>query len=305
MRQPARAAKILCAGRVYCDLIFSGLPSMPVLGTEIFAGDVNLHAGGGSYITAAYLSALGNRVALTAMLPAEPFGSLVTAEIRHMGLDDRFCQPAPVGLEPQITVAMVRNEERAFLTRRASTALPPDTAGSFADPDLVHLHIGELTTLIEHPDLIRLARSSGLSISLDCGWDEAAFAHPGLSALISAVDVFLPNAAEAARLAAHGIDTRIAPFTIIKRGAQGAELYSRGQRYRRAGRSVDVVDTTGAGDAFNAGFLTAWLEGLGPDECLDAGNVAGSVAVGRIGGASGLSPMTFLKTGAEAEIYLS
>lgn len=288
--------KILCVGRVYCDLIFTGLPSMPVLGQETFAEGIKMHAGGGCYITAAYLSALGNPVAITAMIPAAPFSKIVIDEIRHMALDDRFCKPAPPGLEPQITVAMVRNNERAFLTRRASTALPPKTAPSFALPGLTHLHIGELTTLIEHPDLIEKARLADLTISLDCGWDEAAFCHPDLSDLISAVDVFFPNSAEATRLSENAVSLTCAGQTVIKRGADGAELHTGEQRYFEPGHSVPVIDTTGAGDAFNAGFLTAWLQKKGPEECLAAGNHTGSIAVGRVGGAAGLSPFIFQDT---------
>lgn len=293
--------KILCVGRVYCDLIFTGIPAMPVLGQETFASGIRMHAGGGCYITAAYLSALGNSVAITAMLPADPFRTIVTDEIRHMGLDDRFCEPAPVGLEPQITVAIVRNDERAFLTRRASTALPNDMTQSFALPDLTHLHIGELTTLIEHPDLIEEARAANLTISLDCGWDEAAFGHPGLSDLISKVDVFLPNSAEAARLSENDVSLRCADHTIIKRGPNGAELYTGGQTYVGSTQKVHVIDTTGAGDAFNAGFLTAWLQNQDHESCLAAGNHAGSIAVGRVGGAAGLSPKMFQNTKVAAE----
>lgn len=293
--------KILCVGRIYCDLIFTGIPNMPVLGQETFAGGVKMHAGGGCYITAAYLSALGNSVAITAMLPAEPFRAIVTDEIRHMGLDDRFCEQAPVGSDPQITVAMVRKDERAFLTRRASTALPHEMAGSFALPDLTHLHIGELTTLIEHPELIEKARAANLTISLDCGWDEAAFCHPGLSDLIAEVDVFLPNSAEAARLSENDVPLTSADHTIIKRGSKGAELHTGGQTYIGSTQQVHVIDTTGAGDAFNAGFLTAWLQNQDPESCLAAGNHAGSIAVGRVGGAAGLSPKMFLSTKATVE----
>ncbi len=295
--------KILCMGRIYCDLIFTGLPAMPVLGQETYAESLKMHAGGGCYITAAYLSALGNKVAITAMLPADPFRETVLDEIRQMDLDDRYCEPAPMGQDPQITVAMIGNNERAFLTRRASAALPANTGPSFALPGLRHLHIGELTTLIEHPDLIEKARAANLTISLDCGWDEAAFCHPDLADLISAVDVFMPNSAEAERLSQNSVSLTCAAQTVIKRGAEGAELHIAGQRYFEPAHSeVQVIDTTGAGDAFNAGFLTAWLQDKGPEDCLAAGNHAGSIAVSRVGGAAGLSPMMYRDTNTPVEM---
>jgi sugar/nucleoside kinase (ribokinase family) len=289
--------KVLCTGRVYCDLIFTDLPAMPVLGQEMFAGGLNLHAGGGCYITAAYLSAFGCPVAVTAMLPAEPFSTIIRDEMAQMQLDDRFCDTPPKGDDPQITVSMVTDNERAFLTRRPGSALPADMTACFAIPGLTHLHIGELTTLIEHPDLLEKARAAGMTISLDCGWDEDAFCHPDVPDLIAAVDIFFPNSAEADRLLQRGISTDCAPNTVVKRGAEGARFYTADQHYSAAApRNVTVIDTTGAGDAFNAGFLMAWLQQQSPEACLAAGNHAGSIAVGRVGGAAGLAPGMFQPT---------
>lgn len=284
-----RSGIILCVGRVYCDLIFTGIDTMPELGRETFANGVNLHAGGGGYITAAYLSALGNKVALATVLPAEPFGSVVTDEIKHMKIEDQFCKPAVNGSQPQITVAMVKDGERAFLTKRIGLSVPADIEDCFSDQALTHLHIGELTTLIEHPELVAHARNAGLSISLDCGWDDEAFKHPNLDQLIGAVDIFLPNSAEATQLQATGCKLDIAEYTVIKQGSEGAELYLKGAHYKRSTQMVEVIDSTGAGDAFNAGFIDAWLSGLDSNACLDAGNNAGAIAVARVGGASGLS----------------
>lgn len=284
-----KSGKILCVGRVYCDLIFTGVDAMPQLGRETFVDSVKLHAGGGGFITAAYLSALGKDVALASNLPAEPFGSVVAAEVQHMEIDDKFCKTASGDSQPQITVAIVKEGERAFLTKRTGICVPAEIDDCFADPALTHLHIGELTSLIEHPELITLARNSGLSISLDCGWDEEAFKHPNLDRLIGAVDIFLPNSAEAAQLQESGYKLNVAPNTVIKLGADGAELYTNGSHHKRSTKTVHVVDSTGAGDAFNAGFLSAWLDGMNSDVCLDAGNRAGAIAVARIGGASGLS----------------
>ncbi|MFK8036100.1 MAG: carbohydrate kinase family protein [Hyphomicrobiales bacterium] len=289
MSDKPRSGTILCVGRVYCDLIFTGIDAMPELGRETFVNGVNLHAGGGGYITAAYLSALGNKVSLATMLPAEPFGSVVTDEINHMNIENRFCEPAANGGEPQITVAMVKDGERAFLTKRTGLSVPLGIEECFLDQTLTHLHIGELTTLIEHPELVAHARNAGISISLDCGWDDEAFKHPNLDQLIGAVDIFLPNLAEATQLQENGCKLDIAALTVIKLGSNGAELHSKGSYHKRQAQAVQVIDSTGAGDAFNAGFIDAWLNGMDSNACLDAGNHAGAIAVARVGGASGLS----------------
>jgi len=60
--------RVLCLGRTYCDIIFTGLADMPALGRERFAEDVAIAAGGGAYITAAHLAALGRPAALLTRL---------------------------------------------------------------------------------------------------------------------------------------------------------------------------------------------------------------------------------------------
>ena len=273
---------VLCAGRLYADLVFTDLPRMPTPGTETFAGGAALHAGGGAFITAAWLAALGREARLAAVLPAEPFGAAVAAQVRRAGVAFAPLAPAPAGADPQVTVAMARGGDRAFLTRRAGPALPPLDLGAAG---LAHLHVGELATLVEAPGLLAAARAAGLTISLDCAWDDAMTAAQ--AALVREVDLFLPNAAEAARLAALGV----APgqgraLWVVKDGARGATAHGPGGPVHRPARPARVVDATGAGDAFDAGFLDLWLAGAPLAACLDRGAACGAAAVGRAGGAT-------------------
>lgn len=279
---------VISAGRLYCDLVFSGMPRMPSLGTEVFADGLTLHAGGGALITAAYLSALDRPVSLLAQIPGAPFDGLVRQEIAAAHVSSDLCRPAAPGADPQITVVMSGARDRAFLTRRSGPALPPMSDAAFDSVGARHLHIGELTTLVEHPGLLDAARARGMSISLDCGWDDAQDLA-GAAALIAQVDVFLPNAAEYRQLIEAGLPPIPAPVTVIKQGAEGAELRrADGPTLRApAAASVSVVDTTGAGDAFNGGFLNAWLKGAGPAQCLAAGNRCGASAVRYAGGVAG------------------
>jgi sugar/nucleoside kinase (ribokinase family) len=211
----------------------------------------------------------------------EPFASLICAEAGAAGIDVDRCAAAPQGSDPQITVALVADRERAFLTRAPGRALPELVALRGAR----HLHIGELRTLREHSGLIGLARASGMSVSLDCGWDDSVTAD--VAALVAAVDVFLPNEGEAVHLQQLGLRSPLAPLTIVKRGAGGATaIWSEG-RIEAPGHSVDVVDTTGAGDAFNAGFLDRWLDGAELADCLAAGNACGAATVQAVGGVGG------------------
>ena len=287
--RPDRRGRVLCVGRLYCDLVFTGVPRLPTLGTEVFADGLNLHAGGGAFITAATLAALGRDAALAALIPAEPFGNAVLAEIERANVDRMLCKPAAAGAPPQVTVAMASGGDRAFLTHNSGAALPALDAGSLRASGAGHLHIGEMRTLKEVPSLIEDARSAGMTISLDCGWDDNV--DRSVSDLIAAVDVFLPNQEEARRLDRLGIGTDVAPLTVIKRGADGALAIRGTQRAEVSGIRVNVVDSTGAGDAFNAGFLDRWLDGAPLDACLAAGNACGAAAVQATGGTGGLSAL--------------
>jgi sugar/nucleoside kinase (ribokinase family) len=274
-------AGVLCVGRVYCDLVFTDLPRLPTPGTEIFAGGLALHPGGGAAITAAYLAALGRPTHLAAILPAAPFGRPVRAALESLGVDCSLSQPAPAGSDPQLTVAMAIGEDRAFLTRDAGEAVPPLDPDAIRAAGIGHLHIGELRTLAARPDLLDMARAAELTVSLDCGWDDDLTEEVG--ALIAQVDLFLPNATELDRLAALGVESRPRSATVVKRGAEGSEA----EGEQMPVRHTPVVDATGAGDAFNGGFVDAWLDGRGIARGLAAGNACGIHAVSHIGGVEG------------------
>ncbi|WP_299706616.1 carbohydrate kinase family protein [uncultured Tateyamaria sp.] len=279
---------ILCAGRLYCDLIFTDLPHLPHLGEEVFAPGLSLHAGGGAFITAAAIQALGGRAGLCATVPAAPFTDTVLRDISVAGIDATLCAAAAAGQSPQITVASVLGNDRAFLTHASGLALP-DTQWP---RDWRHLHIGELRTLVEHPDLVARARARQMTVSLDCGWDDA-LVHQGadMARLISEVDLFLPNASEHAALADSGLPANAAPLTVVKDGARGARAESEGDVHHCPALPVKVVDTTGAGDAFNGGFLVAWLSGVGVPRALSTGVRCGAAAVGQVGGTGGLTDL--------------
>lgn len=272
---------IICAGRIYCDLVFTGLDGVPRAGAEVFADGISIHAGGGAFISAATFAALGRSSTLWGIAPADPFGSVVLSEVEAAGVMTAHCERASAGSEPQLTVAMVADGDRAFLTRAPGRALPDVRLPKGAR----HLHIGELRTLQEHPEVIGAARSCGMSISLDCAWDETRTAD--VAALIAAVDVFLPNEAEAAQLQSLGIDAQAAPLTIVKRGARGSSALSGNAQIDVEAPKVTVRDTIGAGDAFNAGFLHRWLAGSELAECLAFGNACGAATVGGSGGTGG------------------
>ncbi len=282
---------VLSVGRIYCDLIFTGLDRMPVLGREVFADDLTIAAGGGAFISAAHFADIGRHAALVGRLGHDPLSHAIERQLETSGIDLGFMERAD-DAGPQVTVASVLGSERAFLTKRAGRAEPATLEDALAWGMAGHLHIAEYATLAEMPDLVPRARAAGLTVSLDPSWDDTLIGDPGLIAACHGVDVFLPNLEEArvitgesapeamcARLAEHF------PVVVIKAGSDGAYLAASKLCIHAPAEAVKVVDTTGAGDAFNAGFVDAWLDGGTPQRCLSAAIRAGSKAVQVAGGA--------------------
>lgn len=275
----SRPLDILSTGRIYADLLFAGLDADPAPGREVYADRLVLAPGGGAFITAAYAASMGCPTGLFGLRPAPPFADVIVSGMTQAGVADQT-MPAPDDHAPQITVAITGTHDRSFITHRPGSALP-----DMALPQAKHLHIGELATALENPDLITRAKEAGMTVSLDCGWDAAALADHSAAEIVSQADIFLPNEEEAEALANHG--QRLAPRValVIKRGKDGATAILGGQEYRAAAKPAPVVDATGAGDAFNAGFIVSWLRGDPMPQCLAAGVACGSEAISRLGGA--------------------
>ena len=287
MNRPGKKPRILCVGRVYCDLIFTDLPRMPTSGTEVFSGGVGLHAGGGAAITAGHLAALGHQTALAAHLPTAAFGDVVTRELEAFGIDLRLCARLDAETNPQVTVALVQDSERAFVTHRCGPAFPAFGAKDLQAMLIDHIHIGEATTLLENPDLVGIARDAGASLSLDCGWDDHIAADK-IARLLPEIDVFLPNAAEVELLRNLHVPEPFSRITVIKQGQNGATAVTKDAEIHAPAKIANVVDTTGAGDAFNAAFLSAWLANRTIEESLKLGNAQGAAAIAHRGGLSGI-----------------
>lgn len=292
IRQPRPDGLVLSTGRLYCDLVFRGLAAMPHLGEERFADDLAIVPGGGGFITAAHLVGLGRPAALLARLGEDPLSQSLLPALDRSGVELAFLEHA-ADAGPQLTVAMVQDGERAFLSRRAGPARPATLPAALGDVRAAHLHIAEFATLAEIPHLVTDAKHHGLTVSLDPSWDDALIRSPDLVARCNGVDIFLPNAAEARAIA--GCDdldaagrrlARYFPVVVIKDGSDGARLFQHEDTATLpAAPCHAVLDTTGAGDAFNAGFLAAWLAGRSPGRALAEGIACGTLSIQSVGGA--------------------
>lgn len=282
---------IISVGRIYCDLVFAGLPAMPRMGREVFASSMEPVLGGGAFIAAAHLANLGRPTALLAGYGTDPLSQALAPQLDSSGIDLRFLERSPAA-GPQVTVVMTGAEDRAFLSCRAGRAVPSGFSDALAWERAAMLHIAEYATLADQPDLVSRAKAANLLVSLDPSWDDALIGDPGLLEACAGVDIFLPNVEEAVAITgkiepaeALAVLADHFPIVAIKCGKEGALLGAGDIRISGEAPTVVAIDTTGAGDAFNAGFLDAYLSGRSLKGSLDAGITTGSQSVQTIGGA--------------------
>jgi len=289
--------KILVVGELNADLVVSGLSAFPALGQEVVSGELRTVLGSSSAICAAGLARLGAVVDLAGKLGDDHYGEFVAAELRRLGVGTDHLLRDPL-LQTGLTIVLAYPHERALVTFPGSIAalrreeIPTSMLAAYC-----HLHVGSyfLQKGLQ-PGLIDLfdaAHGAGLSVSLDTGWDsEEKWGGPELSALLGHVDIFLPNERECCAIAgtedvedaARKLAGR-ARLVVVKRGPEGAMAMCQGHLIRSPGFRVAVVDTTGAGDSFDAGFLYAHVikrQELG--EALRFANACGAISTTGYGG---------------------
>lgn len=287
--------------------MFTGLPAFPELGKEIFADDLSVNLGG-SAIVAAGLEKLGAKVGLIADLGTDTFSQIVRGLLDSLNLDSTLVREHPYPM-PQTTVALSYPEDRAFITRFQPAQSPPDLESLFQAHPAPHLHYCGFLSILESPLAASIAHKARMTVSADTGWDTDALMDPRLRSLVAELDVFMPSSSEICYMAENEdyrtsaaiiADTMLKDnMIVVKRGGSGATLFVNGEaRYQAAALPVQPVDTTGAGDAFDAGFLYAYLNGKPIEECTRYGVVCGSLSTTGIGGINALPSL------AEVESWL-
>ena len=215
--------------------------------------------------------------------------------LRGRGVDTTGClvdASVPTGF----SVILSQPADRAILTYPGSIAR---LRLGDVDPSMLrrarHLHVGGYFLLEalrpDLPELFGRAKAHGLSTSLDTNWDPSGRWDAGLEKLWPVCDVFLPNEQELLNIAGQrefgaALETLSAriPTIAVKAGARGGVARHAGQTVTAAPLEIDVVDTTGAGDSFDAGFLYGYLSGKSLEESLRLACACGSLSARGVGG---------------------
>jgi sugar/nucleoside kinase (ribokinase family) len=286
---------ISVVGELNLDLVLYGLPEKLELDREHLATELGLTLGSSSAIFAHNFALLGNRVGFSSAIGDDPLGGICLARLAESGADlsrvRRFS-----GRQTGVTVILPRPQKRYILTYPGVMA---DMRFEDLDLDYVfsarHLHLSsyflQRTLRPRVPELFRLAKQAGLTTSLDTNDDPDGLWESDVLDALKFVDVLLPNEYEARRLAGcddtSGATETLSgkvPLLVIKRGEKGALARKGAELFNVAASKVDAVDTIGAGDSFDAGFLHQFIRGANLEECLRFANLTGAFSTTRQGG---------------------
>jgi len=282
-------------GELNLDLVLYGLPPHFELDREHLAASLSLTLGSSSAIFAHNFALLGNRVSFHSATGDDPLGQICLERLKESGVDVSTVRKFS-GKQTGLTVILPQPEKRFILTYPGVMA-----EMRFADLDLArvfdarHLHLSSFflqqALRPRVADLFRLAKESGLSTSLDTNDDPENRWEADVLDVLKWVDVLLPNEQEACRLARVDDPARAleflasqVPLVIMKRGEKGAVARRGSENLESSSAKVTAVDTIGAGDSFDAGFLHQFLRGARIPECLAYGNLAGALSTTRSGG---------------------
>ena len=288
---------ILVAGEINVDLICTGYQNFPEPGKEVLVDDFTMTLGSSSAICAMGLARLGNAVRFVGKVGADPWGDHCVATMRDAGIDVSHVARDP-GLKTGITVSITSKRDRALVSYLGSiSALRAEDVGDEAFTGVDHLHVSSYFLQQGlRPGcraLFARAHAAGLSTSLDPGFDPAEQWGRDLLDTLQEVDLFFPNEVELRALGGEAsvIDglRRIRngrTRTIATLGRDGCATLEGDLLVQAACVPVEPVDSTGAGDSFNAGFLHAWLRDYPIAECLRWGAACGSLSTRGLGGTS-------------------
>jgi sugar/nucleoside kinase (ribokinase family) len=277
-------------GESFEDLVFFGLPRVPRPGEELKTDRFLRTVGGGAVITGMAAARLGLRTEVVSALSPAARRALQaeSVAVRDLRRDSEV---------HAVTVAISTASDRAFVTfNGVNDVLEPRLLSAAARLRTRHVHLALFPAACHRwAGVAERLRRRGVTTSVDFGWDDRLRRHPGFRRLLAAVDYVFLNQQEALLYSgARGLDQALRYWrrwtrnVVVKLGARGSRWLSQRVDLHAKPPHVRAVDTTGAGDAFNGGFLYALLRGEPAERCLEIGNFVGAMSTRAAGGVAGL-----------------
>jgi sugar/nucleoside kinase (ribokinase family) len=298
--RPGRKYDVITFGDLCVDLIMSGDDVTLQFGqVEKLVGDYVVEMGGSCSLFACQASKLGLRVGILGRVGDDAFGHLVLSRLDDAGVDTSAVAVDPA-LKTGLGIAFCNGDDRAILTYVGSiNALSPADVTDAYLASTRHLHYGSFflhSGLIVHaPEIVRRARSHGVSVSLDTNWDPRERWNSTLHEVLPLIDVLMPNEPEArfiggkedSESAVKALQDCGVPIVALKLGTAGAKVYTEKDTFVCTVAHAEGGDSVGAGDSFDAGFLAGWLRGLPIGLCLEIACECGRSVANAAGGLAG------------------
>ena len=290
--------KILVIGELNVDIVATGLRSPPESGAEILAEDCELTLGSASAIFAAGMAKLEYKVTFVSQVGRDYFGDFCLWSLQQLGVSTRHVA-RKADEKTGVTIALSLKRDRALVTHSGAVAtLTPDSIDEALMKQHDHLHLTSyylqkaLQPSFAH--IFRRAKKLGLTTSFDPNSDPSNKWNRNIDGVLRYTDILFVNEREASKLtrsrtakaALKALGAKV-QCAVIKRGPRGAIAVHDGATAAHSGFKVRAVDSTGAGDSFDAGFLSAYLRKAPLVECLRIGNACGALSATRIGGTAG------------------
>jgi sugar/nucleoside kinase (ribokinase family) len=281
---------VYLTGTVFLDIIFTGLDSAPVRGTESWARGMGSSPGGIANMATA-LARLGLHTSLAAAFGDDMYGDYCWDSLSDgEGIDLALSRKIP-GWHSPVTVSMAYEGERTMISHGHEAPPPEEPAPQCPPP--ARACVASLAPGGPGQPWIGNAARHGSRVFADVGWDDSGRWDPADLADLAHCEAFLPNAAEAMnytrtscpRAAARRL-AELVPLAVVTLGPEGAYAVdsASGETAQVPALSVDALDPTGAGDVFVAGFLTGTLADWPLTDRLAFASLTAALSVQEFGG---------------------
>lgn len=289
---------VVTVGQIYCDHVFSGLAKWPRPGEEIFTPHYLTELGGGAAITACGLGRLGRKTAVFGVI-GEQESAWIKERLRDFGVETAGLKE--VRGSSGVTVSVSVGDERSFYSYAGSNDSLDNYISSSEVFDQIHdashVHFAAPLPRPFAEAVFPSLKNAGCTLSIDIGWQPEWYLDPQNLQTCREIDYFLPNRKEAEYLTGQEEPERLLTdleqlgfrHVVVKMGADGAAVRIDGNMLRVGSPVVTVVDTTGAGDAFDAGLIDALLDGVEPMEMMARAAICGALSTQAVGAMNGLS----------------
>ncbi len=279
---------VLTIGPIYCDLLLEGFSSIPKMGEELFLDSYVLSAGGNAIVASA-ISQLGMPSAILSTIGSDVMGEHLATLLaeKHVQLDYLLKVPSQ---KTNLSLILHGAEDRSFLTWVQEFSTYADMLQqkleSIDVDNFSHIHVCfEYLAIPCVQRFISRARDKAISVSTGLGFQDSLLWNTTSQSYISYVDWCFMNLSEAKRITQreklYEIMSTLQSFIsvpVITLGAEGAcALTSEGDLLHYPAEDVPVVNTTGSGDSFTAGFIYGLVHNLPLSKCLQYGNLLGSL----------------------------